>query len=422
MSPMKVLFLSLWYPNAENPVSGTFVYEQAEALRALGVDVRVMQPLPKTPFPISHLKPSYRALAAVPEQETSAGQPVYHPRYLTLPAHLLFERVGDWMFRAIRARLVALRREWRFDLIHAHATYPCGHAANRCRDELFPDVKVVHTIHRTCIIDAPRYSPACFERVRESLEGADFNVFVSGEGHGLGLQYTGGRIATRSRYISNGVNPARFSLQPADLAQVDALKRQHPDTWNLVFVAYLKEVKGVKELLAAVRSLVQQGRTQLRLFLVGDNQLGSYVADYLAEHGLQQHVVLVGAVAHDQVKVWMRFADAFILPSHSEGTPTVLFESLFTGAPSIFTRVGGVGDVVTDGETALVIEPRSVPEIERAVTRLMDDPALCRRLAEAGHALIRDRFTWALNAESVAALYRELMHKQDAPRPEVNAA
>lgn len=422
MPPTKVLFLSLWYPNAENPVSGTFVFEQAEALRALGVEVRVMQPLPKTPFPIRYLKPSYRALAAVPEEDVHAGHPVYHPRYLTLPAHKLFEHVGDWMFRAIRAKLLALRREWRFDVIHAHATYPCGHAANRCRDELFPDVKVVHTIHRTCIIDAPRYNQACFERVRASLDSADFNIFVSSEGHGLGLEYTKGRIAERSRYISNGVNPARFTLKPEDLGRVAALKQRHPDTWNLVFVAYLKEVKGVKELLEAVRNLVRQGRKQLRLFLVGDNQLGSYVADYLAEHRLQDHVVLVGAVAHDQVKVWMRFADAFILPSHSEGTPTVLFESLFVGAPSIFTRVGGVGDVVSDGETALVIPPRSVPEIELAISRLMDDPALCRRLSEAGHALIRDRFTWALNAEAVAALYREQLANGETRSQETETA
>lgn len=404
---MRVLFLSLWYPNAENPVSGTFVIEQAEALRREGVDVRVMQPLPLTPFPVGLLKPSYRALAGIPAEEIHAGHPVYHPRYLSLPGHRLFQRVGDWMFRAIRKRLLALHNEWPFDVIHAHATYPCGHAANRCRDELFPQVKVVHTIHRTCIIDAPRYNAACYDKVRASLEGADFNVFVSGEGLGLGLQYTEKRIADYSRFISNGVNPSKFSLDEDALAEVQALKSRHPDTWNLVFVAYLKEVKGVKELLEAVRNLLAQGHGRLRLFLVGDNQLGSYVQDYLAVHQLQDSVVLVGSVAHEKVKVWMRFADAFILPSHSEGTPTVLFEALFVGTPSIFTRVGGVGDVVTDGVDALVIPPRSVPAIEQAIARLMDEPELCARLSREGHALIAQRYTWELNAKAIAQIYRE---------------
>lgn len=403
---MKVLFISLWYPNAENPVSGTFVFEQVVALRTRGTDVRVMQPLPKTPFPIRLARPSYRALARIPVEEEHAGHPVYHPRYLTLPAHRLFERAGDWMYGAIRERVRALRREWRFDVIHAHSTYPCGYAANRCRDELFPDVRVVHTIHRTCIIDAPHYNRACFEKVRVSLEASDFNVFVSGEGLSLGLEYTQGRIAGHSAHIANGVDPAKFSFDDADLREVEALERRYADTWNLVFVGYLKEVKGVKELLEAIKNLVEQGRSNLRLFLVGDNRLGTYVGDFLARHGLGDSVVLPGSVPHDKVKIWMRFANSFILPSHSEGTPTVLFEALFVGAPSIFTGVGGVKDVVTDGVDALVIAPRCVPEIERAIARLMDDRSLCARLSRNGHELIERRFTWSLNAQAIDELYR----------------
>lgn len=406
---MKVLFLTMWYPNAQNPVSGTFVHEQAEALRQEGCEVRVMQPLPLAPFPVTLFKKSYRDLAAVPDEEHYAGHPVYRPRYLTLPAHRLYERVGDWMYHAIRGPIAALYRQWPFDLIHAHATYPCGYAANCCRDELFPQVTVVHTIHRTCIIDAPRYNRACFEKVRRGLESADFNAFVSGEGMRLGLEYTGGRIAARSQYITNGVNAEKFSLSAAELQEVQALKTAHATTWNLVFVGYLKEIKGIKELLAAVRNLVAQGRRDLRLFLVGDNQLGAYVDDYLTAHGLRDVVVPVGAVPHQRVKVWMRFASAFILPSHSEGTPTVLFEALFVGAPSIFTRVGGVGDIVTDGQEALLIPPRSVPAIEQAIRTLIDEPQLCRQLSARGHELIKNQFTWARNAQTHLNLYQHLL-------------
>jgi len=406
---MRVLFLTMWYPNAENPVSGTFVHEQAEALRQQGVEVRIMQPIPLAPFPLPLIKKSYRALAALPDEEQYAGHPVYHPRYLTLPAHSLYERVGDWMFRGIRAQIAALYKEWPFDVIHAHATYPCGYAANRCRDELFPQVKVLHTIHRTCIIDAPSYNQACFEKVAQSLEGADANVFVSREGLQLGLEYTQGRIADFSQYITNGVNTDNFSLNEAELQEVAALKAAHADTWNMVFVGYLKEVKGIKELLEATKNLVASGRRNLRVFLVGGNHLGSYIDNYLAEHGLQNVVIRVGAVPHQKVKIWMRFASAFILPSHSEGTPTVLFESLFVGAPSIFTKVGGVGDVASDGQEALLIPPRSVPAIEEAVARLMDSPALCAQLAARGHELIRGLYTWDINARALAGCYQALL-------------
>lgn len=406
---MKVLFLSMWYPNPQNPVSGTFVHEQAEALRREGVDVRVVQPLPKAPFPVTLFKKSYRDLAAVPDEENCAGHPVYHPRYLTLPDHRLYERVGDWMYESIRSQMKAIYKVWPFEIIHAHATYPCGYAANRCRDELFPDVKVMHTIHRTCIIDAPNYNRACFEKVRVSLEGANVNAFVSREGMRLGLEYTGGRIADRSQYITNGVNTETFALNDAELQAVETLKAEHADTWNLVFVGYLKEVKGIKELLTATKNLLAQGKKNLRLFLVGDNQLGTYVQDYLVANGMENAVVLVGAVSHQRVKIWMRFASAFILPSHSEGTPTVLFEALFVGAPSIFSQVGGVGDIVTDGQEALLIPPRSVAAIETAVSKLMDDAALCQKLATRGRELITSQYTWALNAQKHVHVYSRLV-------------
>ena len=114
-----------------------------------------------------------------------------------------------------------------------------------------------------------------------------------------------------------------FDLSDADRAEVSSLKATHGDTWNLVFVGYLKEVKGVSELLFAIKKLVTSGVRKLRLFLVGRNEFGTYVDTFVREAGLAEFVTTVGPVSHDRVKIWMHFADAFILPSHSEGVPTV---------------------------------------------------------------------------------------------------
>src|SRR5262245_34237375 len=99
---MRVLFLAVWYLNAEKVVVGTYIHQQAVALRQAGVDIRIVQPLPLAPFPISWLKDSYRKIAAIPSQESYQGFAVYHPRYLVLPANILIEWEGDCMYRAIR--------------------------------------------------------------------------------------------------------------------------------------------------------------------------------------------------------------------------------------------------------------------------------------------------------------------------------
>lgn len=417
---MRVLFLSMWYPNQENPVFGTFVHEQAVALRDCGIDVRIVQPIPLAPFPLGLLSERYAALARIPERQTYEGFEVHHPRYLTLPRHLRFDRVGDWMYRGVKNAVERIHAEWPFDVIHAHATYPCGYAANRLRDECFPAVKVVHTIHRTCIIDAPNYSAACKQKVIEALDGADAGVFVASEGLRLADALTEGRMAQRSHYVTNGVNTTKFSLGESDREVLAELKAAHAGSWNLVFVGYLNQRKGLRELLPAVARLVRAGHSQLKLFLVGRNELGGYVEDFIREHRLENNVVLVGSVHHSQVKHWMHFADAFILPSHSEGLPTVLFESLFSATPSIFTRVGGIADVVEDGEHALLIEPGSTDAICAAVERLMQDEGLRERLSRQGHALIRDHYTWQLNAARHVTLYAELTG-QTALSPDARA-
>ncbi|MBU1363415.1 MAG: glycosyltransferase [Gammaproteobacteria bacterium] len=415
-----MLVLTIWYPNAENPILGTFVHEQAVALRNSGIDIRIVQPIPSTPFPVTLLKESYAKLAKTPLQEEYEGFEVYHPRYVTLPGHLFFERVGDWMYRAIRPLIKRIYQEWPFDIIHAHTTYPCGYAANLLRDQDFPSVKVIHTIHRTCIIDAPNYNRQCYEKVRTALEGADRDVFVSLEGQNLALKYTEGRCENKSEYITNGVNTAKFQLDASDQAEVASLKRRHESTWNLVFVGYLNERKGIKELLSAVANLAAKGRRKLHLFLVGRNDLGTYIEDFIRTNGLAEMVTLVGPVLHDRVKIWMSFANAFILPSHSEGLPTVLFEALYAGTPSIFTKVGGVGDIVTDGQEALVIEPKSIVAIEESIVRLMDSPDLCRELRTNGHQLIRDNFTWAINADRNINLYGSLTQIANSSQPKSN--
>lgn len=399
----------MWYPNQENPILGTFVHEQAVALRDAGVEVRIVQPIPFAPFPLGLLSARYAALSRIPARETYEGFEVYHPRYLTLPRHLFFDRVGDWMYAGIRKVVQAIHAEWSFDVIHAHATFPCGFAANRLRDECFPGVKVVHTIHRTCIIDAPSYSPACADKVRRALDGADACVFVASEGIQLANALTEHRIQNRSHYITNGVNTEKFSLTEADHTTLAQLKAAHADSWNLVFVGYLNQRKGMYELLPAIAHLVKSGHSRLKLFLVGRNELGSYIGDFIREHGLEQHVVLVGSVHHSQVKHWMHFADAFILPSHSEGLPTVLFESLYSGTPSIFTRVGGIADVVDHDRHALLIEPASSEAICTAVERLMGDAKLGDSLGSEGHALISEHYTWHINADRHRELYAGLL-------------
>ena len=407
---MKILVLTMWYPYDENPLLGTFVEEQVRAIAALGQEIRVVQPLPSAPFPLSRFSRRYRLIAGAPATESRHGIPVYHPRYLTLPRHICYEQAGRWMYLGARRTLDAIRHAWHFDVIHAHETFPPGFVANRYRDDDAPNVRVVQTIHGTSIRDAPTYNRRCFDRVGESLRKADARCFVSAEGRMRAGTLYGRWASESSDYVTNGVNPEKFALAPADRGAVEDLARRYPraEALNLLFVGNLLPAKGVLELLEATRRLLASDGPRVRLLLVGPNYMQKEIRRFVDGAGIADSVEVVGPVPHSSVKHWMSFCDIFILPSHFEGVPTVLFEALYLGKPSVFTRVGGIPNVITESE-AMLIEPRSVDTIVKAVSVLLADPDLRARLASNGQRLIAREYTWQRNAQRMVQVYERVL-------------
>jgi teichuronic acid biosynthesis glycosyltransferase TuaC len=403
----RVLVLTLWFPNSASPGLGAFVQQQITALSESGVDVRVVQPIPLAPAPVRWLRDSWRELHHVPEREMREELCVEHPRYLTLPRHWQHHRVGDWLASGTSATIRSIYAAWPFDIIHAHTTYPCGYAANLLRDRFLPDVRVVHTIHRTCIVDSPQWGAQAKAAVCRALDGCDHAIFVSREGHELALGLTEGRIASRASIVSNGVDPRRFTIDGSTARRAKALRNEHHDTFNLLFVGHICERKGIPELLEALALLADSADRKTKLFLVGRNEMGRGLDALMRRLGVADRVTLVGELPHERVKTWMSFADAFVLPSHSEGVPTVMFEALCVGTPTILTCVGGIADIVRDGREALLIQPGSPRAITAAIQRIMRNGELRTRLARNGRELVTRRYTWAINAGHVGAVYQQ---------------
>lgn len=416
-SDLRILVVTPWFPSQANPVSGTFVNQQVSALRSKGISLRILHPLPYTPPLFRFLKNDYRYWASTPRSETVDGTQVDHPRYLTLPRRILFRYVGDFLRRAIRARIRLIFESWPFHVIHAHEAYPTGYAAIRLRNQIFSHIPALLTIHRTSIDDIAKHNHACFVHVRNTLLMADHVIFVSHLGLSQGLDYTHGMIRNKSSLITNGVNPQQFTLDQSETSQADLLRQKYADSFNLLFVGNLSTAKGIPELLSAVREWPSSDKGKLRLFLIGHNLMGRSLNRLLRDPLLRDRVIAVGPVSHANVKIWMSFANAFVLPSHIEGVPTVMFEALFLGLPSIFTSVGGIPYVVRDHEHVLLVRPGSAQELARAIAELQEDGELRSRLGRAGRKLVGENYTWDANAQRTIDVYRQILSKARHKRP-----
>jgi len=180
------------------------------------------------------------------------------------------------------------------------------------------------------------------------------------------------RLHDRMTVIPNGVDLP----MPAETSSAG----QGP----LVCVARLVTAKGIDDLLIAMRQLPGQ-----RLVLVGDGPDRPRLEE--ASRGLNVH--FTGAVAPVKVAALLRQASCLVLPSHTEAFPNAILEAMAFGLPVVATRVGGVVDLVVDGQTGLLVPPRSPMALSDALRTMLHDPDLRRRMGMAGRERA-EQFAW----------------------------
>jgi glycosyltransferase involved in cell wall biosynthesis len=203
----------------------------------------------------------------------------------------------------------------------------------------------------------------------------------------------------------NSVKP----FVPAGAEQVSALRQQFPaDTPLLVCIGRLSLEKGQADLLRALDFLRRKlGEERFHVALVGEGVEEARLMALRAELGLEKHVTLAG-LQHD-VRPYYTCADVVVMPSHSEGSPNVLLEAMAAGVPVAATRVGGVPEIATDGETALLVESRNPEAMARGIQKLLRDPALRAELARNARELVEREYSPEAYRRSMTEIYQEVL-------------
>ncbi len=206
-------------------------------------------------------------------------------------------------------------------------------------------------------------------------------------------------IASRERFtiIPSGVNLERCRRTAPP-------HRGGPDV-TLGFLARLVEVKAPLDLLEALARLAP-AHPDVHLIMVGDGPLRPAVEERIQTLGLQDRVELTGRL-EDPVPALHRF-DVFVLPSHNEGMGRAAVEAMAAGLPVVASRVGGVPDVVQDGQTGLLVPPGDPEALAAALDRLLQDEALRMAMGEAGLRRA-EAFSDRVMFERLEALYAEVL-------------
>ena len=147
--------------------------------------------------------------------------------------------------------------------------------------------------------------------------------------------------------------------------------------------------------------------TDVELLVAGDGDMQAEWTRLAAELGLTERVRFLGNVPHEDIPLWIRAADLFVLNSEYEGLSHTLLEVQALGTPMIASGVCGNPEVVEHEVNGLLVDPRDPADLSRAGRRILDDPALGRRFVEASLARAPRFDREARFAEVEAVLRRE---------------
>ena len=213
----------------------------------------------------------------------------------------------------------------------------------------------------------------------------------------------------RVETIMNGIDAD--DLRSKASTGVDRKDLNVPDNALLIVtVARYVWFKAIDRLIEAV-SLLGDAARNCRFVVIGDGEQGPALQRMIAQRGLEDRVTLLGPRL--DVPRILALADLFVLPSVSEGMPIAIMEAMALGLPVVATAVGGVPELVVDGETGLLVPPRDPAALADAIRRVIDDEGDRKRLGEAGRARVRTFFTDAVMAQRTDDLYRRLQGTKD---------
>jgi glycosyltransferase involved in cell wall biosynthesis len=257
------------------------------------------------------------------------------------------------------AGFVRVARRLDADLLHAH-WLPAGWVAERSGKPYV--VQVWGTD-----VELARRAPWLARRV---LRGARLVIAASND-----LAERARALGAREvRVIPGGVDVPLRVGEEAEPAEV-------------LYAGRLSPEKGVLELLEAARGM--------NLVVAGDGPLRDRVP------------MARGFVPHDELQQLYARAAVVACPSRREGFGVACLEAMAHGCPVVATAVGGLLDLVVDGETGIVVPPRDPAALRSALERLLADPALRRRLGTAGRDRARTHFSWERVTDATLAAYAE---------------
>jgi glycosyltransferase involved in cell wall biosynthesis len=211
----------------------------------------------------------------------------------------------------------------------------------------------------------------------------------------------------RIAVLHNAIDPDWATPARDSAAALRAELGIAPDRKTILIVGRLSREKDHLTLLEAVASILKEGAILPHLLMIGEGPERPRIEERIRELDLTAHVTMTGQVR--SAKPYYGIADTAVLSSRSEGSPNALLEAMAARVPVVATAVGGIPEMVTDRESALLVAPGDREGLTRALSTVLTDRDLAESLRSRAHLLIEERYSPERRARALCEIYRGLL-------------
>ena len=316
-----------------------------------------------------------------------------------MTVHVLDKRPGiDWR---VVGRLRTLFRSERIGLVHAHQYGPFFYSALARFPRTNPPILM--TEHGRNQPDVRMLSHVLFNRAM--LRRHDRFVAVSAD-VSQALDQKEAFPLDRTSVILNGIDFANLHGAAGTRGEVRHALGIDPAAPLLIMVARLDPLKDHSTALRAMAQVVEK-RPEAQLLLVGAGPEADRVEREVSAMGLQRHVHLLGR--RTDIPRLLGASDAFLLTSTSEGIPLALIEAMAAGLPVVATGVGGIPEVIVDGQCGLLAAAGDATTLANHILSILADPSLGQQMGQRGRARALARFSEEQMLAGYDSLYRQIL-------------
>ena len=205
--------------------------------------------------------------------------------------------------------------------------------------------------------------------------------------------------------IHNGIDIGEYGKRGINAEREDpfaSLRKRNPGAAIILTVARLDKQKGHIYLLNAARDV-----SGAVFVFAGDGPERTSLEDAARELGVTEKVVFLGS--RKDVPELLKASDIFVLPSLFEGLPLSIMEAMAARKPVIASDIGGVRELLKNGETGILTPPGDIPALSTAITTLLINRELADKMAASGESLVNRDFSSARMTKDLTNLYRHLL-------------